>query len=342
MLSEPAAMLDEMRDARWSISSERMGEALEAEGGPWQDAAVPELPDITVYVECLERRVRGAALLGLRLASPFLLRTVDPPAAAFAGKRVARVGRLGKRIVFAFDDELYLVVHLMVAGRFRWLGPGAPIPRKLGLLGLDFDAGTVLLTEASSKKRAALHLLRGEAALRSLDRGGLEPRGSTLEAFSAAMVRESHTLKRALTDPRLVSGIGNAYSDEILHRARLSPLRLTSQLTAEEMARLHRATLATLELWISRLRAEVGDGFPEKVTAFREEMAVHGRYRKPCPDCGAEVQRIVHAENELNYCANCQTGGKLLADRALSRLLRRDWPKTLEELEELRNQARSP
>jgi formamidopyrimidine-DNA glycosylase len=297
---------------------------------------VPELPDLTVYLEALEARVQGEPLERIRLASVSLLRSVEPPLAAFEGKRVVGLRRLGKRLVFGFEDELFLVLHLMIAGRLRWKARGAKPPGRIGHAAFDFPKGTLILTEAGSKKRATLFAVRGEAALRDHDRGGLEVLSAPLAEFAAALRRENHTLKRALTDPRLFAGIGNAYSDEILHRARLSPVALTQRLGDAEVARLHAATLDTLRLWIERLRAETGDAFPEKVTAFRPQMAVHGRYRLPCPDCNAPVQRIVHAENETNYCARCQTGGKLLADRALSRLLKRDWPRTLEELEERR------
>lgn len=294
---------------------------------------MPELPDITVYLECLAPRVLDQPLQAVRLGNPFLLRTVDPPLTALQGQRVRTLDRLGKQLIFGFSGELFMVLHLMIAGRLRWRDLGAKLPGKLGLAAFDFPTGTLLLTEASSKKRAALHLVRGGTALAAFDRGGLEPLSATLESFSAVLRRENHTLKRSLTDPRLFSGIGNAYSDEILHAAQLSPLRLTSQLHDDEVSRLFLATQRTLSEWTSRLRQEVGSGFPEKVTAFREGMAVHGRYRKPCPVCAAPVQRLVYAENECNYCPRCQTGGKLLADRALSRLLHGDWPRTLEELE---------
>ena len=297
---------------------------------------MPELPDLTVYVERLRARVVGQPLERVRLASPFLVRSVDPPLQAAEGRRVVDVRRIGKQVVVALEDDLFLVFHLMIAGRFRWRAREAAIPPRVGLAAFDFPTGTLLLTEAASKKRAALHCVRGEPALAALDRGGLEVLEASPEAFRAALLVESHTLKRALTDPRLFSAIGNAYSDEILHRARLSPVRMTRQLSAAEIERLHQATRATLQEWIDRFRAEVGDGFPERVTAFRPEMAVHGRYGQPCPDCGAPVQRIVYAENECNYCPRCQTGGKLLADRALSRVLRGDWPRTLEELEQRR------
>ena len=294
---------------------------------------MPELPDLTVYLETIAAKTLGEPIEHARVASPFLVRTVDPPLRACEGKRVVVLRRVGKRIVFAFEEDLFLVVHLMIAGRFRWRDRAAPIPKKLGLAAFDFPAGTLLLTEASTKKRASLHVVRGEAALRALDPGGIEPLEATESAFAEALRRESHTLKRSLTDPHLFAGIGNAYSDEILHRARLSPTRLTRQLGDDEIKRLRDATLAVIEEWTDRLRRESGGEVPEKVTAFHQEMAVHGRYGKPCPVCGAKVQRIVHAENESNYCARCQTGGKLLADRALSRLLREDWPRSLDELE---------
>ena len=294
---------------------------------------MPELPDVAVYVACLERRLAGATLERLRIASPFLLRSVDPPPAAAEGRALAGVRRLGKRIVLELEGELFLVVHLMIAGRLRWRDPGAAIPARRGLAAFDFAAGSVLLTEEGTKKRASLHVVAGRAGLAAHDRGGLDVLGAPHAAFAAALRRENHTLKRALTDPRILDGIGNAYSDEILHAARLSPLAWTARLDDAELERLHAAARATLEHWIARLAAEVGDGFPEKVTAFREGMAVHGRYREPCPVCAAPVQRIVYADNETNYCARCQTGGKLLADRALSRLLKDDWPRTLDELE---------
>ena len=300
---------------------------------------MPELPDVTVYVECLEARCRGRPLERVRIVGPSLLRSVDPPIAAAEGREVRGLRRLGKRIVFALEDELFLVLHLMISGRLRWRERGARPSRKIGLAAFDFPDGSLLLTEASTKKRATLHLVRGEEALAEHDPGGLEVLESDLETFSARLLAENRTLKRALTDPSILSGIGNAYSDEILHRARLSPVKLTGRLDAEEIARLHAATRETLLEWTERLRAEVGDGFPDKVTAFRPEMAVHGRYREPCPACGAPVQRIVYASNETNYCAPCQTGGSLLADRALSRLLKKDWPRSLEELEARRRGA---
>ncbi len=297
---------------------------------------MPELPDVELYVEHLRRRIAGEKLLAVRLRSPFVLRTVQPRPAEALGKTVRDVRRMGKRIVLALEDDLFLVLHLMIAGRLQWRPPGAKPPGRLGLAAFDFNSGTLLFTEAATKKRASLHVVRGAEALAALDPGGLEPLGSSPDGFRAALLRENHTLKRALTDPHLFSGIGNAYSDEILHRARLSPVKTTRALGDEEIARLHAAVQAVLAEWTDRLRAQAGDTFPAKVTAFRPEMAVHGRFGKPCPACGSPVQRIVHAENEVNYCATCQTGGRLLADRSLSRLLHEDWPKTLEELDELR------
>ena len=295
---------------------------------------MPELPDIALYLGALAPMVVGSRLERLRIASPFLLRTAEPPVADLAGRQVVAVRRIGKRIVLAFDGDTFVVLHLMIAGRLHWKPAGAPIPRRAGLAAFDFPNGTLLLTEAGSKHRASLHVVRGREALAAHDRGGLDVLTATLEQFREALVRESHTLKRALTDPRLFDGIGNAYSDEILHAARLSPLRLTTQLTADEVERLFRAVRDTLVTWMERLRTQMGDAFPEKVTAFREGMAVHGRFRKPCPVCGSPVQRIRYAENEVNYCATCQTGGRLLADRSLSRLLKQDWPRSLEEWEE--------
>ena len=294
---------------------------------------MPELPDVTLYVEHLSARLIGATLMRARVVSPNLMRTVEPPLASAEGRPVRGVRRIGKRIALALEGDLFLVFHLMIAGRFQWREPGAKIPARLGLAAFDFTAGTLVLTEAGSRKRASLDVVVGEAALRALDPGGLEPLDAPLDAFRVALLRENHTLKRALTDPRIMSGIGNAYSDEILHRARLSPLQLTRKLDEGEIERLWRATRETLTLWLDRLRREAGDSFPEKVTAFRAGMAVHGRYKQPCPDCGAPVQRIVYAENETNYCARCQTAGRLLADRSLSRLMHDDWPRTLEELE---------
>jgi formamidopyrimidine-DNA glycosylase len=298
---------------------------------------VPELPDIEIYLEALERRILGRTLERVRISGPALLRTVDPPPSAAEGRRVVALRRLGKRIAIGLEQDLFLVIHLMIAGRLRWRPRGAPLGRRGGLAAFDFDSGTLVLTEAGTKRRAALHVLRGEPALAEHDPGGLEVLGCDLAEFRARITGENHTLKRTLTDPRLLAGIGNAYSDEILHRARLSPVRQTRQLSEEEIRRLWQAARATLAAWTERLRRETGDRFPEKVTAFREGMAVHGRFGKPCPECGAPVQRIVHAENETNYCAACQTGGRLLADRALSRLLHEDWPRTLEELEARRS-----
>ncbi len=295
---------------------------------------MPELPDIALYLDALAARVVGKPLERLRIASPFLLRTADPPVADLVGRAIRDVRRLGKRIVLALEDDYFVVLHLMIAGRLHWKPAGAPIPRRAGLAAFDFPNGTVLLTEAGTKHRASLHILRGAAALAAHDPGGLDVLAATLEQFRSALTRESHTLKRALTDPHLLDGIGNAYSDEILHAARLSPLRLTGQITPEESERLFHAVRDTLTSWMARLRAETGDAFPEKVTAFRDGMAVHGRFRKPCPVCGSPVQRIRYAENEVNYCATCQTGGRLLADRSLSRLLKQDWPRSLAEWEE--------
>jgi len=293
---------------------------------------MPELPDVTVYLEALQSRLLGAELRKLRLASPFVLRTVEPAPRELEGKKVTTLRRLGKRIVLGFEDDLFVVIHLMIAGRFKWLAPGAKVPAKLGLAAFDFDAGTLLLTEAGSKRRASIHIVRGEEALRAHDRGGLEPLTMSLAQLRTALTRERHTLKRTLTDPHTFSGIGNAYSDEILHRARLSPVQMTTNLDDAGIERLYHATQNVLNEWIARLRAQTVSGFPEKVTAFRPEMAVHGRYNQPCPDCGSPVQRIVYADNETNYCARCQTAGRLLADRALSRLLNVDWPKSIDEL----------
>jgi formamidopyrimidine-DNA glycosylase len=294
---------------------------------------MPELPDVVLYVEHLSRRLVGATLATVRVASPNLLRTVEPALEAALGKRVRAVHRRGKRIVVGFEDDLYLVFHLMIAGRFHWREAGSKLPGKIGLAVFEFSTGSLVLTEAGTRKRASLHVVQGEAGLSAFDAGGLEVLHASLGQFRAVLHAENHTLKRSLTDPRLFSGIGNAYSDEILHRARLSPLRHTRQLDDQEIDRLFAATRETLTLWTERLRLETGDAFPEKVTAFREGMAVHGRFRQPCPDCGSPIQRIVYAEHETNYCARCQTEGRLLADRALSRLLRSDWPKTLEEME---------
>jgi len=302
---------------------------------------MPELPDVVVYLEALAPRVLGQPLERLRLASPFLLRSVSPPLATAVGRRVVGLRRLGKRLVFALEEDLFLVLHLMIAGRLRWRPAASAIPKKVGLAAFDFPTGTLLLTEASPKKRASLHLVAGEAGLRAHDRGGLEVLAARPADFRAALTAETHTLKRALTDQRILSGIGNAYSDEILHRARLSPFKRTTDLTAEESDRLLAASQAVLAEWTARLREETGDDFPEKVTAFRPQMAVHGRYGEPCPVCGTPVQRILYADNEANYCPTCQTAGRLLADRVLSRLMKEDWPRTLEELEEKKERGRS-
>jgi formamidopyrimidine-DNA glycosylase len=296
---------------------------------------VPELPDIVVYIEALQRLVEGSRLAGIRVVSPAVMRTYDPPYDAAVGRTVEAIHRVGKRIVFQFGpDEVYLVMHLMVAGRLRWESPGKPVPRKVGLAALDFEEGSLILTEQGTHKRAGIWMAKDWDGVRSLDRGGIEPLAATPDEFAAALRAENRTLKRALTDPGIFSGIGNAYSDEILWEARLSPVKRTPQLSDEELKRLHVAVVASLDQWTQRLRDEVGDGWPNKVTAFREDMAVHGKFGEPCPRCGAKVQRIVYASNETNYCANCQTEGKLLADRSLSRLLKDDWPKTLEELED--------
>jgi len=297
---------------------------------------MPELPDVTVYIEALEERVLNLPIQQIRSASPFVLRSFEPPIREAEGKKVVGLRRLGKRIVFELEDDLFLIVHLMIAGRFHWKPKGAKIARKYGQAAFDFSNGTLLLTEAGTKKRASIYLVHGKAALREHDPGGLEVFDASLEQFREALTRENHTLKRSLTDPHLFSGIGNAYSDEILHRARLSPIRLTQQMTSGEIETLYRSIRKSLNDWVERLRKERGSGFPEKVTAFRPDMAVHGKYGKPCSVCGSPVQRIVHAENETNYCAPCQTGGKLLADRSLSRLLKKDWPRSLEELEEVK------
>jgi len=294
---------------------------------------MPELPDILLYLHALRPRVVGQRISAVRLVSPFLLRSIDPPLTSVEGHLVTGLNRLGKRVVFELERELFLVFHLMIAGRFRWKASGAPVPGKVGLMALDFDAGSLIMTEAGTKRRASLYVVQGREALERHDPGGLEVLNTDLSTFIEALKRENHTLKRMLTDPHVFSGIGNAYSDEILHAARLSPFKQTSGLTDEEAARLFDATRAVLSLWIDRLQNETGSEFPEKVTAFREGMAVHGRYGKPCPVCGSPVQRIAYASNEANYCVTCQTGGRLLADRSLSRLLREDWPRTLEELE---------
>ncbi len=294
---------------------------------------MPELPDVAVYIEALERRLAGQPIQRVRLLSPFVLRTAVPPISSAEGKRILGIRRIGKRIVLALEGELFLVFHLMIAGRLRWLSPGAKPPGRITLAVFDFADGSLAFTEAGTKRRASVHLVQGEAALAAFNAGGLEVFDADLPAFAHRLKAENHTLKRALTDPRLFSGIGNAYSDEILHRAKLSPIAMTSALSDEQVARLFDATRTTLADWTQRLRAEAGEGFPEKVTAFREGMAVHGRYGEPCPVCGAPVQRIRYAENETNYCARCQTGGKVLADRALSRLLHKSWPRNIDELE---------
>lgn len=297
---------------------------------------MPEFPDVTVYVERLEAMLGGHILEGVRLKSPFLLRTVEPPVQELEGKRMVGCRRIGKRLVLEFEPELFMVIHLMIAGRLRLRDRGAKVPGKVGLAAFDFDHGTLLFTEAGTKKRASLYVVRGEANLEPFHRGGVDVFAIDAAEFAELMRRENHTLKRSLTDPRIIDGVGNAYSDEILHRAKLSPLKLTQSLPDEALHRLHAACREVLTEWLERLRAEVGNGFPEKVTAFHEAMAVHGRYGKPCPTCGQKVQRIRYADNETNYCAQCQNEGRLLADRALSRLLKKDWPKSLAELEELK------
>jgi formamidopyrimidine-DNA glycosylase len=293
---------------------------------------MPELPDIVAYVEALERRVVGQTLESVRIRGPFVVRSVDPPISAAAGHEAVGIRRFGKRIVLELDGELFIVIHLMIAGRLHWKARGAPLTNRISLAAFDFASGSVILTEAGTTKRASIHLIKGVAGLREFDRGGLEVFEATLADFGDRLRSENHTLKRSLTDPRLFSGIGNAYSDEILHRARLSPVQLTRKLSDADVARLFEATKATLIEWTERFRSQIGDGFPEKVTAFRPEMAVHGKFGHPCPDCGTPVQRIRYANNETNYCARCQTGGRLLADRALSRLLKSDWPRTIDEL----------
>jgi formamidopyrimidine-DNA glycosylase len=298
---------------------------------------MPELPDIQLYLHALEPRIRDLPLLELRILRPFLLRSVEPEPAAVAGRRVVALERIGKRVVLGLEGELFVVIHLMIAGRFRWAAREAKPPGRIGLAALDFPTGTLILTEAGTKRRASLHIARGRAALDQFRRGGIDVQTASRAEFAEALQRESHTLKRALTDPRIIDGLGNAYSDELLHRARLSPLTLTGRLGDEEITRLWQAARETLREWTARLIEEAGEAFPEKVTAFRPGMAVHGRFGQPCPDCGSPVQRIRYAENETNYCPTCQTAGRLLADRALSRLLRQDWPRTLEELEELRS-----
>jgi formamidopyrimidine-DNA glycosylase len=292
---------------------------------------MPELPDVVVYLERLEALIGGATLERIRLASPWVLRTFDPPISAVEGKKVTGFRRIGKRLVFELEDDLFVVVHLMVAGRLRMREPGTAIPKKRGLAAFDFDTATFLLTEEGTKKRASIHLVRGEEGLADHDRGGVEPFDASLEDFTDALRRERHTLKRSLTDAKLFSGIGGAYADEIMHRAKVSPVVRTDRLADDEIARLHAASREVLGEWVDRLRIEAGEGFPEKLTAFRDEMAVHGKFGQPCPVCGKPVQRIVYTSNETNYCAECQTGGRILADRALSRLLREDFPRTLEE-----------
>ena len=296
---------------------------------------MPELPEVTIYVEALARKILDQPLQHMRLRSPSLLKSYDPQPAAAESRRVLGLRTIGKRIVWEMEGDLYLVFHLMITGRFRWKARGAAIPRRGGHAAFDFPAGTIMLTEAGTKKRASLHIVRGADALSQFDRGGVDPLAADLDEFARALTRENRTLKRALTDPRLISGVGNAHSDEILHRAQLSPVKRTRQLEAGEIRRLHDATRSWLIEHTERLRAEVGEGFPDKVTAFHPAMKVHGRHGEPCPRCGSPIQRIVYADNETNYCAVCQAGGKLLRDRALSRLLKEDWPRTLEDLEEL-------
>jgi formamidopyrimidine-DNA glycosylase len=298
---------------------------------------VPELPDIELYLHALRPRIVGHTLEKIRIASPFIVRSFDPPIDRASGKKVVGLRRLGKRLVWELEDDLFLIIHLMIAGRFRFLDRGAKVPGKVGLAAFDFDTGSLILTEAGSKRRASMYLVSGEAELASHDPGGLEVLTSTVEQFAAALTRENHTLKRSLTDPHLLSGVGNAYSDEILHAAKMSPMLLTSKLTPEQIERLHAHTIGILTKWRDELIAETGDKFPEKVTAFRDGMAAHGRYGKPCPVCGTPIQRIQYATNEANYCPTCQTGGKLLADRGLSRLLKDDWPKSLEDLERFKD-----
>ena len=303
---------------------------------------MPELPDLEVYKEQLASRIVGETLVGVRIANPFLVRSFDPPLKATLGKRITDVRRMAKRIVFVLEDDLFIVIHLMIAGRFRWRDPNEKIPGKLGLAAFDFAKGTLLLTEAGTKRRASLHVVRGDVALRALDPGGIDVFACKKAEFKGALMKERHTLKRTLTDPHLFSGIGNAYSDEIFHRAKLSPVKMSTALDDDEITRLFSETRKVLEEWTDRLRKEAKGDFPEKVTAFREEMAVHGKFGKPCPVCGSLVQRIRHATNEVNYCATCQTGGKLLADRALSRLLRGDWPKSIDEMEEHMASRKTP
>jgi formamidopyrimidine-DNA glycosylase len=299
---------------------------------------MPELPDISAYLRALEPRVLGQSIEKVRLSSPFLLRTVEPPLSSVEGRTVRELRRVGKRIAFGVDGEVWLVLHLMIAGRLHWRPTGAKLGGRQNLAAFDFPKGSLVLTEAGSKRRASLHVVAGEEGLRAINPGGIEVFECDVEGFRAALTRENRTLKRALTDPRMVSGIGNAYSDEILHAAQMSPVTLTQKLNSEQWQKLFAATRETLQTWMDRLGAEADAAFPEKVTAFRKEMAVHGRYGLPCPRCGEKIQRIRYADNETNYCAHCQTGGKLLADRGLSRLLKSDWPKTLDELEALKRQ----
>ena len=299
----------------------------------WRSGPLPEIPDLEVYITALRPRILGQELIGVRLGNPFLLRTIDPPLDEVVGHQIIAIERMGKRLVLVLDGDLFLVVHLMIAGRLHWKASGDPIPRGSGLAAFDFPTGTIVLTEAGKKRRASLHLVRGREALDALDPGGVEVITASFETFRAALAGDNRTLKRALTDPHVLAGIGNAYSDEILHRARLSPFKLTGALTEEEWHRLYDASGSVLLEWTAKLRAEAGSSFPDKVTAFRPEMAVHGRFGQPCPVCGAPVQRIVYAENECNYCPDCQTEGRILADRALSRLLKDDWPRTLQDLE---------
>ena len=301
---------------------------------------MPEHPDVAAYIDALQERIVSQRLERVRIARPFILRTADPPISDVAGRTVRKLRRIGKRIAIGLDGDLWLVLHLMIAGRLHWRSPGAPLGGRTTLAAFDFPDGSLVLTEAGAKRRASLHVVRGEAAIRDMEAGGIEVLSSDFESFRTALMAENRTLKRALTDPRIISGIGNAYSDEILHAAQLSPITLTHKLTPSEWERLFNSTRETLQLWIDRLKAEANGAFPEKVTAFREDMAVHGRYGKPCPRCGEKIQRIRYADNETNYCARCQNGGKLLADRALSRLLRSDWPRTLEELETLKRGPR--
>ena len=302
---------------------------------------MPELPDIVVYIEALERRILNQPLERVRVASPFLLRTATPPLQAAEGRSVRELRRVGKRIAIGLENDLWLVLHLMIAGRLHWSKPGVKLTPKRALAAMDFPPGSLLLTEAGTQRRASLHVVQGEDGLRELDPGGLEVLTADIDSFAARLTSANHTLKRALTDPRLFSGVGNAYSDEILHRAQLSPVALTQRLSRDDIERLHHTTRSVLAEWTERLRAETQDGFPKNVTAFREEMAVHGKYGEPCPRCGTKVQRIRYASNETNYCPKCQTGGRLLADRALSRLMKQDWPRTLEELESLLRQNTS-